>query len=316
MWVLTLVAVVMVSYLLARMTSLLIADQFPDVMVSASFAEKEGGVLKETADKVVDVSVILKRNFFDAEESQFASEEEGALDSEAIASSEEGADNQTAVKTGLNMSLISTVSVGNGENPFSSCVIEFEKKQGVYKVASQPSFAPDTKIIRVLPKRVEFLNKDRLEYVELVDFAKGLSPYTKPDRSPLLSGDAPVTEKLEVETEEEVADVQHEGNRFQIPRAEVDKALENLSLLYTEIRAVPYFKDGKADGFKLISVKKSSLFEKLGLKRGDILKSINGNVLDIQSGLKLFNELKNETSFILEVERRGTEQSFYYDIVG
>ena len=315
MWVLTLIAVVMISYLLARMTSLLIAGQFSDVMIVASFPEKEGGILKNTSDKAVDVGLILKRNFFDAEESQFASEEETASEGEATTTSEEGADNQVAVKTSLSISLISTVSVGNGENPLSSCVIESGKQQGVYKVASQPSFAPDTKIIRILPKRVEFLNKDRLEYVELVDFAKGLSPYTKPDRSPLLSGDALATENLEAETEE-AADVQQDGNRFQIPRSEVEKALENLSLLYTEIRAVPYFKDGKANGFKLISVKQSSLFEKLGLKRGDILKSINGNVLDIQSGLKLFTELKNETSFILEVERRGTEQSFYYDIIG
>lgn len=311
--------VLVISYLLAKITTLFIASQFPDVMITAKNAPGAASATTGQTGSEVDLDVIIKRNFFDAEESHFASADvEPVVPDVGVPGGEPaGAQTKTpvdpsslvAVKTTLNISLISSVSVGDGRNPLSSCVIRDGRTQDVYRVAASPSFAPDTKITRILARRVEFLNKGRLEYVELVDFAKGLEAFNKPEPVALVPAR---TKTLEPEAP---ADIQRDGNTFQIPRAEVDKALANLSRLYTDIRAVPYFKDGKANGFKLLNVKQGTLFEKLGLRRGDILKSINGNMLDIQSGLRLFNELKNETRFTLEVERRGAEQTFSYEII-
>ena len=94
----------------------------------------------------------------------------------------------------------------------------------------------------------------------------------------------------------------------------MNKALANLNRIYTEVLAVPYFKDGKANGVKLLNVKPGALLEKLGLRRGDILVSINGTVLDIQSGFRMLSELRNETNFSLSIERRGVEQVMSYQI--
>lgn len=317
LWVLTLLCVLVISYLLAKIASLFIASQFPDVLIAAKKPKTGLEAISDAARQEVDLGMILKRNFFDAEESRFASAEDIKTDETVNTSDTSRGDtgkikepqNQVAVKTSLNISLIGTTSVSDGRNKLSSCVIRSGREQDVYRVWADPSFAEGTKITRILPKRVEFLNKGRLEYVDLVDFAKGQEAFNKPETLSQL----PVRTKT-VEAED-TGDIQREGNTFQIPRAEVDKALANISRLYTEIRAVPYFKDGKANGFKLLNVKAGSLFEKLGLRRGDILKSINGNMLDIQSGLKLFNELKNESNFTLEVERRGAEQAFKYDII-
>ena len=102
---------------------------------------------------------------------------------------------------------------------------------------------------------------------------------------------------------------------FVIEEAELDKGLENLPLLLTQARAVPYFKDGRSIGLRLFAIKTGSLYEKVGLKNGDILKTINGNNLgDISQALKLFEQLKQERSINLTLERDKQEREFKYTI--
>jgi type II secretion system protein C len=102
---------------------------------------------------------------------------------------------------------------------------------------------------------------------------------------------------------------------FVIEETELDKGLENLPLLLTQARAVPYFKDGRSIGLRLFAIKTGSLYEKVGLKNGDILKTINGNNLgDISQALKLFEQLKQERSINLTLERDKQEREFKYTI--
>lgn len=90
-----------------------------------------------------------------------------------------------------------------------------------------------------------------------------------------------------------------------IPKDLYNQVFEKTHLLYTSIRAVPHFKNGQAVGFKLISISRGSLWEKIGLKRGDILVKINDNVLNIESGLESLKNLKDEKNFVLTIERKG-----------
>jgi general secretion pathway protein C len=100
-----------------------------------------------------------------------------------------------------------------------------------------------------------------------------------------------------------------------VEEAELDKGLENLPLLLTQARAVPYFKEGRSIGLRLFAIKNGSLYEKIGLKNGDILKSINGNSLgDISQALKLFEQLKQERSINLVLEREKQDREFKYTI--
>lgn len=104
-------------------------------------------------------------------------------------------------------------------------------------------------------------------------------------------------------------------DEFSIDASELDQALENLPLLLTQARAVPYFKDGKSIGLRLFAIKAGSLFEKIGLRNGDILKTINGNSLaDITQAVKQFEELKKERSISVLVERNREEREFRYQI--
>ncbi|MGH7806290.1 MAG: type II secretion system protein GspC [Candidatus Binatia bacterium] len=102
---------------------------------------------------------------------------------------------------------------------------------------------------------------------------------------------------------------------FQIDRSEVDKAMENLNQLFTQVRAVPHFQDGKAAGFRLFAIRRDSIFEKLGLKNGDIISRINGNELtDPARAMSLMQELRGEGNVNVEVSRNRQPVTLGYEI--
>ena len=102
---------------------------------------------------------------------------------------------------------------------------------------------------------------------------------------------------------------------FVIKEAELNAALNNLPVLLSQARAVPYFRNGKSIGMRLFAIRRGSLYEKLGLKNGDILKSINDNSLsDPSQAIKLFEELKSERAIYTTVERAGRDTDLRYTI--
>lgn len=288
------------------MTTLFIESQFPNVVITA--AKSKAGQTRVSQDivKTVNIDAILKRNFFDSQETEIIANADDTVIEELTEDQQVNLSSEP-VQTSLDIQLIATTSVGNGKNPESSCVIRSGKTEDSYSIQSKESFASGTQIVQILPKKVIFTNKNRLEFVLLEDFIKTSSLST--------TATSTTVTKRETREDDSVEGVAQEGDKFQIKRSAVDEALAQIDKLYTDIRAVPYFKDGKANGFKLLSVKRGSFFDKLGFRRGDILSTVNGTLLDIQSGLQTFNKLKNESTFEVALERRGEQKTFNYEII-
>lgn len=305
MWLINLGFVVVCAYFVASMTAQLVAMKLEGDMLVPQF-QKIVPLDEPQKSLETDVElykVVVERNIFNSQDTgQVASGGETVPTPEDDVLPSDG----KAVLTTLGIKLISTFSVGAGVDQRSTCVVSGStaKEADVYTVGDTKQFAPDTKIVRILYDRVEFFNKKRLEYVLLQDFAKMSSVPSRFD----------TTNKLPPSSEEPAKISEAAAGQFIVDRAEIDAAIANIDKLYTEVRAVPHFKDGAPNGLKLISVKSGSLFSKLGLKRGDILKKINGNELDIKKGLELFNQLKTETQISLEVERKNEIQTMQYEI--
>jgi general secretion pathway protein C len=103
--------------------------------------------------------------------------------------------------------------------------------------------------------------------------------------------------------------------KYDISRDSIDTVLSNMSALSTDARVVPDFKGGKQRGFKLFSIKPKSVFAKIGLKNGDVLKSVNGYTLSSPDKiLEVYGKLKDSEQVGLEVLRRGKPRSFEYSI--
>ena len=186
----------------------------------------------------------------------------------------------------LSLTLIGTF-VTTGQEPYA--IIEDKKKQNQDMFIIGDSVFDQATLKKIYQDRVEIERLGKLEILKLDEFG---------------GPDAPAG-----------GGIANQGDDYVVDEAELDKGLENLPLLLTQARAVPYFKDGRSIGLRLFAIKTGSLYEKIGLKNGDILKSINGNSLaDITQALKLFEQLKQERSINLVLEREKQDREFKYTI--
>jgi general secretion pathway protein C len=68
--------------------------------------------------------------------------------------------------------------------------------------------------------------------------------------------------------------------------------------LYSQARIVPKWEDGKMVGVQLNQVKKGSLYEKIGIRSGDVITSLNGISIDSpQASSKLLSEFTQAKEF-------------------
>lgn len=184
----------------------------------------------------------------------------------------------------LMLALIGTF-ITQGQEPYA--IIEDKKKQSQEMFLLNQSIFDQATLKRILKDRVEVERNGKLEVLMLDELGS--------------AGGGSVSG--------------NDSDEFVVEEAELDKGLENLPLLLTQARAVPYFKDGRSIGLRLFAIKTGSLYEKVGLRNGDILKSINGNNLgDISQALKLFEQLKQERSINLVLEREKQDREFKYTI--
>jgi general secretion pathway protein C len=95
-------------------------------------------------------------------------------------------------------------------------------------------------------------------------------------------------------------------NQYVVARSEINNALTNLSDLATKARIVPSFKNGVANGFKLFSIVPDSLYAKIGVQNGDVIRRINGYEMNSpDKALEIYQKLRDANRIEVEIERRG-----------
>ncbi len=100
-----------------------------------------------------------------------------------------------------------------------------------------------------------------------------------------------------------------------VARDEVKKYRKNLNLIQKEIRLTPVNDDGKINGFQITYVKKDSIFEKLGVQKGDILKKANGvELTSAKDALNLYKQIDKIKVFKMTLIRNGVEKELEYEI--
>ena len=105
------------------------------------------------------------------------------------------------------------------------------------------------------------------------------------------------------------------NTEYTIPKVEIDNVLSNLNKIATQARIVPSFRNGKANGFKLFSIRPNSLYAKIGIQNGDIIQKINGYEIDSpDKALAIYSKLKDATNISVDLLRRGKKKSLSYNI--
>ncbi len=105
-------------------------------------------------------------------------------------------------------------------------------------------------------------------------------------------------------------------NKYAIDQSTIDGAMGNLEMLASQVHASPHKgADGQIDGYRLSAIRKGSMFEKLGIKNGDVVKAVNGKPLTSTDGaMALYGSLSSEKNFSFDITRRSQDSTLEYEI--
>jgi general secretion pathway protein C len=217
--------------------------------------------------------------------------------------------NAAPVHTSLRVKLLGTlVSEGKPEWSVASIQDVVTLKTNTYMIGDRVQGAEVMEIERL---RVIVINNNRREFI---DGTPGDMSGAPPPPAPVISAKSidsgpPPSVALGAGVK------QLSDNDYEIPRAEIDKTLANLNDVAMQARIVPAFKDGVAQGFKLFSIRPDSIYSKIGIQNGDVIKRINGFDLNSpEKALEIYSKLKESSRIDIEVERNGAAVRKTYNV--
>ncbi len=169
-------------------------------------------------------------------------------------------------------------------------------------------------ILKINRRQVVVLRGNKQEMLEIAEDAAASNKGGGRKGRDREEGRTTVEDIIETKSDdtELVVDEVGEGD-FVIDKESFESVLSDMGSLLTQARVVPNFKQGKISGYKIFAIKSGSVFEQIGLKNGDVIHSVNEVDVDTpEKALQLFQQLKAETNFALDIERNGSTQSFSY----
>ena len=231
-------------------------------------------------------SVILNRNIFNSAHNPLEAEEAG----------------EVAASSPSSLKLLGTVAWTKTR---SIAVIEDKtsRKIDVYKVGDKVG---GYEVVKIERGRVYLASNGKQEVLELPDISKTSGTVAQGSRG---KGRSRPFARLPMDG------IKRDGNRFEVDHSVIEKALGDMGSLLRHARVVPYFKDGKVQGFKIFRIRKGSLYEQIGLNNGDIIQRINGvELTGPEQALQLFEILRNERQITVDIIRNGRHQTLSYTI--
>lgn len=101
---------------------------------------------------------------------------------------------------------------------------------------------------------------------------------------------------------------------FVVSKHILKSKLSNMPSLLRSMRVVPYSSSG-IKGFKVVSIRDRFIKNRLGLKKGDIILSINGKqVITMDNIMQLYSKVQDIDHVDLEILRNGQRQILSYSI--
>jgi len=298
-WVVTLLFLAAAAFLSARLTSILLARQLWVAETSGAPAAAQGAE-PVSAERYPEYDLIQRRNLFNAHPKPVQPAlPEQTQQTPAV---------PTPVATPLaplNVTLVGTAVIEGGR---SYALIE---SSGDLKLIREgDEVAPEAKLVTVKADRILVERRGATEEILLYP------PETAGQSAAATRRPAPVARRPptpEPESSETVRQV--DDSTWLVDSREIEQASANMSQLMTQIRVVPNFTDGQPDGFKVFAIRPGSLFSKVGLQNGDVLKRINGVELQgPEQAFEAYQTLKDETAIQIDLIRRNENKTFNYEI--
>ncbi len=223
---------------------------------------------------------------------------------------------KVAPLTDLKLKLLGTM-IGKGVEPYAIIKDLKTQRQDLYRVGDKVGPAELIKIYRhkVILRRegaeemlIAFENFEITQDKESADYTE----------KPTISKSYPnIIKQTPRERYSEIGK-KIAPNHWVLKRNEVEGVIENATQLLTQVRIIPHFKAGdinQPDGFQVANIIPRSLFDKMGLRSGDIIKSVNGEAItNPEKAFEAYQRLKNESRINVIVNRNNQELNLTYDI--
>ena len=310
-WVVNLVFLAVAAFLVARIANTVVAARLRPP-VSSLMPRTSGPALQTTQKRQLSAEALSKLTGIALpEEKVLAAEEEAmrrAAEAAATAGGEGGADgggDEALERSPLRAKLLGTTLANVPEWSIATLLDLNENKSGVHMVGDK---ILEAEIVAIELRRVIVLNNGRREYIDATEPEGGGSPRVA---AKSVSG-----AKDKKESSLDLSGIRAtSANTYEVPKDELQKALGNMNEIATQAHIVPSFKNGESQGFKIFSIKPNSLFTKLGIQNGDVIRRVNG--FDINSpdkALEIYSKLQSSNRIEIEFERGGSPTRKTYNI--
>jgi general secretion pathway protein C len=227
-------------------------------------------------------AIIAERNLFHTEPGK-------------VPESKQQVDLDSLKQTDLNLKLWGTVTGGQGKD---RAVIEDTKKkeQNLY---SNGDAVPGATLKLILREKVVLSVNGKDEILEMEKIKSGrLSQTSMPGRASKSSTSSPAR-----------------AYKVKLKRSQIEDAMANMNDLMNQIKIRPYIQNGEPDGLILSGIKPNSLFRKMGLRNGDIIKGVEGEeIQSMDDAINFYSKLKSADSAALQIKRRGQLRDIIYNI--
>ncbi len=216
------------------------------------------------------------------------------------------------IHSSLRLKLLGTLVAANAQWSVASIQDVVTLKTNTYMVGDVIQGA---EVLEIERKRVIVKHNNRREYIDENPGDGSMAAPPPPPvqtiaAAPAKYNDAPPPSSNLGSTIKQLGE-----NEYEVPRAEIDKTLSNLNDVAMQARIVPAFKDGVAQGFKLFSIRPDSIYSKIGVQNGDVIKRINGYELNSpEKALEVYSKLKEASRIDIEVERNGATVRKTYNV--
>lgn len=324
-WAVNLAAIAVLAYFVAGgvndyLTSKLFA--VPKAQASADSGKDvaKGLVEGRVPGDEAPASVLNDRNVFELDPKEY---EDGNKEEEP---EEEGPEEEPTAEGDLEESDLPIDLMGTmvSATATSMATLTVEGENKIAWVGSE-FLEGKAKVVGIEPRHIVLNEKGKLKVVKLWSDKKPAAAPGRPGRAtrpnrPTKADPAPRTPPKPAARTSAKKDwskgVKKTGAYdYEIDRAMLDEQLADLSALGREARIVPNYKGGKYEGFKLVGVRPGSLYRAIGIRSGDVIKSINGNEINSPNkAIELFDKLKNSSNVELSIERRGQGKQLNYNI--
>jgi general secretion pathway protein C len=243
----------------------------------------------QSSRSVSDYSVILERDLFKTQKEAEAPEPKENLDLENLE------------KTKLRLKLWGTVS-GNPEKAYAVIEDVQKREQNLFRVGDTVQNATVKTILR---EKVVLSVSGRDEVLAMEDLQQGGGPRSGPSAGyvrPLSPSSTPGRSPARTQ-------------QVSLRRSMIENAMQDVTKLMTEIAIKPHMENGQPAGLAMSNIKPNSIFRRMGLRNGDILKGVDGQeIQSVDDALKFYGSLKEADSVNVQIQRRNQIYNLNYNI--